>query len=76
MWEFQDIPQGLIPKYGIYKMKIDCQDDSIRVYLSDQLAAEFSSSLIQDPGTFGLTIVSSSTPETVVFDNLVITEHP
>ncbi|TFG49931.1 MAG: DUF1080 domain-containing protein [Anaerolineales bacterium] len=76
VWEFQDIPQDLIPKYGIYKLKIDCQDDSIRVYLSDQLAAEFTNSLIQDPGNFGLTIVSSRVPETVAFDNLVITEHP
>jgi len=76
VWEFQDIPEDQIPKYGIYKMKIDCQDDSIRVYLSDQLAAEFTSSVIQGPGTFGLTMVSSQTPETVVFDNLVITQHP
>lgn len=76
VWEFQDIPQDLFPKYGIYKMKIDCQGDSLRVYLSDQLAAEFTNSVIQGPGTFGLTIVASQTPETVVFDNLVITEHP
>ena len=76
VWEFQDIPEDLIPKYGIYKMRIDCQDNSIRVYLSDKLAAEFTNSVIQDPGTFGLTIVASQTPETVVFDNLVITEHP
>jgi len=76
VWEFQDIPEDLIPQYGVYKLKIDCQDDSILVYLSDKLAAEFTNSLIQGPGTFGLTIVSSRTPETVVFDNLVITEHP
>jgi len=76
VWEFQDIPEDLFPKYGIYKMKIDCQGDTLRVYLSDQLAAEFTNSVIQGPGTFGLTIVASQAPETVVFDNLVITEHP
>ncbi|MCJ7715625.1 MAG: hypothetical protein MUO54_03780, partial [Anaerolineales bacterium] len=76
VWEFQDIPEDLIPKNGIYQMKIDCQDNTIRVYLSDKLAAEFTNSLIQDPGNFGLTIVSSRIPETAAFDNLVITEHP
>jgi len=36
VWEFQNFPEDLIPEYGIFKMKIDCQDDTIRVYLSDQ----------------------------------------
>jgi hypothetical protein len=76
VWEFQEIPGDLIPQYGIYKLKIDCQADSIRVYLSGKLAAEFTSSVIQGAGYFGLTIVSSQTPQSVTFDNLVITEHP
>lgn len=76
VWEFQEIPEDLVPQYGIYKMKINCQGDTFQVYLSDQLAAEFTNSVIQGPGNFGLTIVSSQTPQTVTFDNLVITEHP
>jgi len=76
VWEFQNFPEDLIPEYGIFNMKIDCQDDTIRVYLNDQLAAEFTNSLIQGPGNFGLVIVSPSIPETVAFNNLVITQHP
>jgi hypothetical protein len=76
VWEHQDIPENLVPKYGIYNLKVDCQTDSIQVYLSDELAAEFTSDLIQGPGNFGLMTVSSEIPETVLFDNLVITEHP
>ncbi len=72
----RNIPEELIPPYGIYRMKIDCQGDQIRVYLGDELAAEFSSDLIVDPGYFGLTIQSSRDPETVLFDNLSITAHP
>ena len=76
VWEYQNIPEDLIPKNGIYQMKVDCQGDSIRVYLSDQLAAEFTNSLISDPGYFGLTIVSSRIPETAAFDNLLVIDHP
>jgi hypothetical protein len=72
----RNIPEELIPPFGIYRMKIDCQGDQIRVYLGDELAAEFTSNLIVDPGYFGLTIVSARDPETVLFDNLTITEHP
>ena len=75
-YETKDIPEELIPPYGIYRMKIDCQGDRVRVYLGDQLAGEFISDLILDPGYFGLTILSSREPETVLFDNLVITSYP
>jgi hypothetical protein len=75
-YETKDIPQELIPPYGVYQLKIDCQGDQIRVYLDDQLAAEFTSDLILDPGYFGLTIFSTRDPETVTFDDLVISEHP
>jgi hypothetical protein len=75
-YETQDIPPELIPDSGIYQLKIDCLGETIRVYLSGQLAAEFSSDLILDPGYFGLTILSARDPETVTFDNLVISEQP
>lgn len=70
------IPEDLIPQYGIYQLMIDCNGNTIKVYLRDKLAGEFSSSLISDPGYFGLTIISSEDPETVLFDNLVISEQP
>ncbi len=76
VWEYQEIPNDLVPQYGIYNLKIDCQGESIKVYLSNQLAAEFSNDLIGDPGNFGLIIVSPDPGETALFDNLVITEHP
>ena len=74
--ESRDIPPDLIPQYGVYKLKIDCQGQDIKVYLRDKVAAEFSSDLILDPGHFGFSIISSQDPETVLFDKLVITEHP
>jgi hypothetical protein len=74
--ERQNIPLELIPPYGIYQLKIDCQGETILVYLSDELVAEFSSDLILEPGYFGLSMISARDPETVLFDNLVITEHP
>jgi hypothetical protein len=72
----QPIPKELIPAYGIYQLKVDCQGDNILVYLGGELAAQFQSDLIMDPGYFGLTIVSARDPETVTFDDLVISEQP
>lgn len=74
--ELQPIPEDLLPAYGIYQLKIDCQGDQIQVFLGDELAAEFTSSLILEPGYFGLAITSARDPETVAFDNLIITDHP
>jgi hypothetical protein len=74
--EAQNIPPDLIPPYGVYKLKIDCQGKNIRVYLGEDLAAEFTSTLILEPGYFTLSLLSTRDPETVLFDNLVITEHP
>ncbi len=71
-----DIPEDLIASDGIYHLKINCRGDQIEVYLEDQLAAKFTSNLIMKPGYFGLTINSSRDPETVTFDNLIISEHP
>lgn len=74
--EIKVIPEELLPPYGIYHLKIDCQGDRIRVYLDEGLAAEFTSELLPDPGYFGLIIISARDPETVAFDNLVISEQP
>ena len=76
VWEYQSIPPDLVPQYDIYNLEIDCQADSIKVYLRDKLAAEFSNDLIGDPGNFGLIIVSPDPGETALFDNLAISEHP
>ncbi len=70
------IPADLVPKFGVYKLKLDCQGSSIRVYLGGSLAAEFSSDLIPDPGSIALTLLSSRDPDTVLFDNLLITSSP
>ena len=70
------IPEDLVPTYGIYQLTVDCQGESIRVFLGDGLVAEFTSSLIMEPGYFGLSMVSARDPETVTFDNLIVTEQP
>jgi hypothetical protein len=76
VWDYQDIPQKLVPADGIYHLDLDCQGSSVTVYLEDGLAAKFTTNLIEGPGYFGLVLVSPQNPETVLFDNLLVIEHP
>lgn len=74
--EAREIPGDRWPGGGLYRLRLDVQEGSFRVFLNDFPAASFSDGSIPEPGLVGLCLNSAAPPETVFFDDLAVTAHP
>ena len=74
--EVREIPGDRWPGGGLYRLRLDVQEGSFRVFLNDFPAASFSDGSIPEPGLVGLCLNSAAPPETVFFDDLAVTAHP
>ena len=75
-WDYYDIPPELLPEDDVFHLKIDCQGTQIAIYLDGSLLLSLEDSWIPGEGVIGLTVASYQNPETVLFDNLFVIDHP
>lgn len=74
--DFRPIPPALISQDGSYRLRLEAQGSSYRVFLEGSFFAEFSDDQILDEGYFGLTLVTSQPPQAATFDNFRVYRLP
>ena len=75
-WDYYDLPLDLIPSDNKYDLRIDCQGSQISIYLGGSLILSLEDTWIPGEGVIGLSLATYQNPETVLFDNLFVIDHP
>jgi hypothetical protein len=72
----QNVPSNLLPASGTHRLRIEAIGPLLRVFLNGTHVFDYSDTAIPGPGIVGLSIITTSPPEQVQFDNLAIYEAP
>lgn len=74
--EAREIPEELRSGDGLYRLRLEVKGEGFRVLLNGAPAAAFTDQHITEPGLVRLVLISNAPPETVYFDQLIVTTHP
>ncbi|MFN2273939.1 MAG: hypothetical protein ACK2TX_03730, partial [Anaerolineales bacterium] len=72
----QNVPEALLPPAGTHRLRLEVIGPLIRVFLNGTYVFDYSDTALPGPGIVGLSIITTSPPELVQFDNLAIYEVP
>jgi len=72
----QNVPAALLPPSATHRLRLEVVGPLIRIFLNGTHVFDYSDTTIAGPGIVGLSIITTSPPEQVQFDNLAIYEAP
>lgn len=72
----QTVPASLLPQNGTHRLRLEVEGALIRVSLDGTHVFDYNDSELPDPGLVGLSMITTTPPEQVQFDNLKIFPLP